>query len=183
MEILSLAQMIVSKRFKNSHYISHISQKKRKVIPNLLMKRVLRQLNNQPMIHLGESNQEILTVKNNEDLAAVLAVKDETDPIIGEFAKKYAGRTIEFDGNIANMMQHGNYKTRYDILIYAGDYSETTAIGPNFKFEDVNVFDLNLTGSKYQKILVWDKIFILLLKLKNTMKLLDFSSLIQFLLK
>jgi hypothetical protein len=95
-----------------------------------------------------KNNQEILTVKNNEDFAAVLTVKDPLDPIVGEFAKKYAGKTIEFDGNIASMMQHGDYTTRFDILIYAGDYSETTAIGPSFKFEDVNVFDLNLTGSE-----------------------------------
>jgi hypothetical protein len=96
----------------------------------------------------AESNQEILTVKNNEDLAAVLAVKDSWDPIVGDFAKKYAGKTIEFNGNIADMMQHGDYTTRYDILIYAGDFSETTAIGPSFKFEDVNVSDLKLTGSE-----------------------------------
>ncbi|MGM0900356.1 MAG: DUF4839 domain-containing protein [Bacillota bacterium] len=96
----------------------------------------------------AESNQEILTVKNNEDLAAVLAVTDENNPIISEFAKKYAGRTIEFDGNIAHMIQYEDYKTRYDILIYAGDYSETTFSGPSFKFEDVNVSDLKLTGSE-----------------------------------
>jgi hypothetical protein len=96
----------------------------------------------------AKSNQGILTVKNNADLAAVLAVKDEFDPIVGEFAKKYAGKTIEFDGNIADMMPHGNYKTRYDILIYPGDYNETTAIGPSFQFKDVNVvYDLKLTGS------------------------------------
>jgi hypothetical protein len=96
----------------------------------------------------AESKPEILTVKNNEELAAVLSVKDPLNPIVGEFAKKYADKTIEFDGNIANMMQHEDYTTRYDILIYAGDYSETTAIGPSFKFEDVNVSDLNLTGSE-----------------------------------
>jgi hypothetical protein len=95
-----------------------------------------------------ESNQEILTAKNNKDLANLLAVKNEFDPIISEFAKKYAGNTIEFNGNIAHMMSHENYKTRYDFLIYAGDYSKTPAIGPNFKFEDVNVSDLHLTGSK-----------------------------------
>lgn len=96
----------------------------------------------------GERDQEILTINNNEDLEAVLAVKDPFDPIVGEFAIKYAGRIIEFDGNIANMMQHENYNTRYDILIYAGDYTETTAIGPSLKFEDVIVLDLKLTGSE-----------------------------------
>lgn len=95
-----------------------------------------------------ESNQEIITVENNEDFAGVLAVKNEFDQIIGEFAKKYVGRTIEFDGYIANLMQHGNYETRYDILILAGDYGQTTFSGPNFQFEDVSVvLDLNLTGS------------------------------------
>jgi hypothetical protein len=44
------------------------------------------------------------------------------------------------------MMPHGNYTTRYDILILAGDYSETTFSGTNFKFEDVSIFDLNLAG-------------------------------------
>lgn len=96
----------------------------------------------------AESDHEILTVENNEDFAAVLTVKNEADPIIGEFAEKYAGRTIEFNGYIANMMQHGNQKTRYNILILAGDYGETTYSGPNFQFEDVNIVsDINLIGS------------------------------------
>lgn len=95
-----------------------------------------------------ESNQEILTVESNEELAAVLTEPDPASPIISEFAKKYAGKIIEFDGNIANMMNNSKYKTRYDILIYAGDYSEMTAIGTNFKFENVNISDLKLTGSE-----------------------------------
>ncbi|MEF2115251.1 MULTISPECIES: DUF4839 domain-containing protein [Clostridium] len=33
-------------------------------------------------------------------------------------------------------------------MINAGDYSKTSAIGPNFKFEDVGIYDLHLTGSK-----------------------------------
>lgn len=94
------------------------------------------------------SNQEILTVENNKDLATLLAVKDPSNPFVSEFAKKYAGRTIKFNGNIANMTYHGDYKTRYDYLIYAGDFSKTSSIGPNFKFENVSVSDLHLTGSK-----------------------------------
>ncbi|WP_298825356.1 DUF4839 domain-containing protein [uncultured Planococcus sp.] len=95
-----------------------------------------------------ENDQEILTEKNNEDLAAVLAVNDTNDPSVDEFTKKYAGRTIKFDGYIAHMMPHDKYTTRYDILINTGDYGETTFNGPDFKFEDVSVFDLNLTGSE-----------------------------------
>lgn len=95
-----------------------------------------------------KSNEDILTLENNEELEAVLTVNDTNDPIVSEFAKKHSGRTIEFDGYIANMMPHGKYKTRYDILINTGDYGETTYEGPDFKFEDVNIFDLNLTGAE-----------------------------------
>jgi len=57
------------------------------------------------------------------------------------------GRTIEFDGNIAYMSFHENYDTRYDFLIYAGDYSEDSANGsPAMQIKDVNFYDLHLTG-------------------------------------
>ncbi|MBW9153941.1 DUF4839 domain-containing protein [Clostridium estertheticum] len=102
-----------------------------------------------------ENTEEILTAKNNKDLANLLALKNENDPSIGVFAKKYNGKTIEFDGNIANMVHHGNYKTRYDFLISVGDYSKTSAIGPNFNFKDVNiVYDLHFTGSNIQENIV-----------------------------
>jgi hypothetical protein len=95
-----------------------------------------------------EFDQELITIENNEEFAAVLAVKDETDPIIGEFAKKYVGRTIEFDGYIANLMNYKDYNTRYNILIFAGNYREDTYSGPNFQFKDVNIVsDINLIGS------------------------------------
>ena len=61
---------------------------------------------------------------------------------------EYGGRTIEFDGSIANMANHGDSDTRYDILVYPGNKGPESTVGPAFKFEDVNVFDLNLTGSK-----------------------------------
>lgn len=97
----------------------------------------------------SEEEDDIITAENNNDFAAVLATRYTNDTIIAEFAQKYAGRAIEFDGSIVHMMPHGDYKTRYDILIHIGDYSETTSMGgPNFKFEDVNIFDLNLTGSE-----------------------------------
>ena len=93
-----------------------------------------------------EPKVEILTVDNCKELAEVLSIKDESDPLIKEFAKKYAGRTIEFDGNTAYVSNHGNYKTRFDYLIFAGDYSKTNFSGPNFQFRDVNYNDLLLTG-------------------------------------
>jgi len=90
--------------------------------------------------------EEIITVDNNKEFAAVMNTKDPGDQIIEEFAVKYAGRTIEFDGNIAYMSQHGDYTTRYDFLIFPWDYSETSFSGPQFRFEDCNYYDLNLIG-------------------------------------
>lgn len=90
--------------------------------------------------------EQILTVENSKDLAALLAVRDNCDETIGTFAAKYEGRTIEFDGSIASMHNHGDYKTRYDILVYPGDKGPKSVVGPAFKFDDVNVPGLHLTG-------------------------------------
>ncbi|MCW3038298.1 MAG: hypothetical protein JWM31_203 [Solirubrobacterales bacterium] len=89
-----------------------------------------------------------LTVQNNEDFAALLGITDPSVAAVGEFAAEYQGRTIAFDGNVAYMNHHGDYTTRYDILINAGNYSESSSAGPNFQFRDVNTTsDLRLTGS------------------------------------
>lgn len=93
-----------------------------------------------------DAGEKSLTVANNKDLAALLATGDPS-ALGKEFVEKYEGRTIEFDGHIAHMMNHGTYKTRYDILVYAGDFNEASR-GPSFRFTDVNIVsDLNLTGS------------------------------------
>ncbi|WP_113684648.1 DUF4839 domain-containing protein [Blastococcus atacamensis] len=102
---------------------------------------------------------EVLTVENNEDLAALLAITDPSLPAVGQFAAEYRGRTIEFDGNIATMNNHGTYATRYDILIGAGDYSEASSAGPNFQFRDVNITsDLHLTGTVPDTIGIGDNL-------------------------
>ena len=44
------------------------------------------------------------------------------------------------------MSPHEGYRTRFDYLIYAGDYSESIVSGPSFQFEDVNYYDLHLEG-------------------------------------
>lgn len=90
--------------------------------------------------------EEILTVENNKELATMLSTKDETSPLFKKFAEKYAGRTIEFDGNTAHVMPHGDYKTRFNYLIFAGDYSTTNFSGPSFQFRNVDYYDLHLTG-------------------------------------
>lgn len=89
-----------------------------------------------------------LTAATNGDFKRLLALTDGCSEEIAAFADKYAGRNIAFDGSIVAMNNHGDYKTRYDILVNAGDYSATQAIpGPNFQFRNVNVVsDLKLTG-------------------------------------
>jgi hypothetical protein len=94
--------------------------------------------------------EQVLTVDNSEDLAALLNGPGCGDDTIAAFATQYRDRTIEFDGHVSNVQNHGDYDARYDILLNTGDFSETTLAGiqngPSFKFEDVNFSDLNLTG-------------------------------------
>lgn len=90
---------------------------------------------------------ENITIKNNSEFAAVLTAKNEFDPIIEQFANKYAGQTIEFDGYTANVAHSGNYKTRFDYLIYVGDYDSSQIVGPQFQIKDVNYYELHLTGN------------------------------------
>lgn len=86
---------------------------------------------------------KVLTVDNCEDLANLL---NSSSSDASSFAAAYAGRTIEFDGNIAYMSSHNGAKTRFDVLIYAGDYSETSAKGPHMQYKDVNYRNMGASG-------------------------------------
>lgn len=89
----------------------------------------------------------VLTPKNNPEFAAVLALTDTCSPKIAAFARKYSGRTIKIAGSVWAMAPHDGAKTRYDILINAGDFSEKAATGPEFQFRDVNTAnDLHWVG-------------------------------------
>lgn len=89
-----------------------------------------------------------LTAENNAELAALLALSDYCDPSIAAFANAYRGQTIAFPGYIGALAPHDGATTRYDILIGAGDFSETSAPGPAFQFHDVNTTnDLNFAGA------------------------------------
>lgn len=92
----------------------------------------------------SEADSEILTIDNCADLAALLSIKDPGDPSVSLFAEKYTGKTIEFDGNVMSAFPHGDYDTRFDILLGAGDYDENSATGPNFQFSDVGAYDLGV---------------------------------------
>lgn len=87
---------------------------------------------------------EHLTVENCNDLKLILSNKAEIDPSYSSFASKYSGQIIEFDGRIDYVVYYKTDKTRYDILVTAGDYNAESQIGPVFKFQDVNASNLGL---------------------------------------
>ena len=89
----------------------------------------------------------ILTIDNSSDLKKLLTSDDEED--FAEFAEKYAGKTIEFDGSIDYLVNHDNYKTRYDFLVSSGDYSEDTQDGPTFKLENYSVSQKEFPDESY----------------------------------
>ena len=86
----------------------------------------------------------VLTIANCPDLATLLS---SSDMDASWFVSKYAGKTIEFDGNIAYLAPHANYTTRWDVLINAGDYDPDHAQGPEMQYENVNTFDMGFDDS------------------------------------
>lgn len=92
------------------------------------------------------ATDEVLTIDNNQDVKTLLT-SGEDYALSKAFAKTHEGRKIEFDGNVASAASHNGASTRFDFLIYTGDYSDTVANpGPSFQFRDVNFYDLNLQG-------------------------------------
>ncbi|MEU4621301.1 DUF4839 domain-containing protein [Actinoplanes sp. NPDC023801] len=90
---------------------------------------------------------EVITSRNSREFAALLKA-DTCDQANVDFAAEYTGRTVGFDGSIVDMAPHGDYDTRYDFVLAPGNKGPKSTVGPTFKYEDVNVFDLNLTGDK-----------------------------------
>jgi hypothetical protein len=89
----------------------------------------------------------VITPQNNPEFAALLKA-DSCDDANLDFATRHEGQTVAFNGSIVNMAPHGDYDTRYDFLLGTGDKGPNTTAGPAFKYEDVNIFDLKLTGKK-----------------------------------
>jgi hypothetical protein len=90
----------------------------------------------------GSEGSGALTQSNNPDFAALLAVGDPGDPKVEEFDTEYNGKTVEFEGNVADIASHGSAKTLVDVLVYAGNYSETSSVGPNFQIQGVSIYNL-----------------------------------------
>ncbi|MER7894619.1 DUF4839 domain-containing protein [Streptomyces sp. NPDC096046] len=89
----------------------------------------------------------VITPQNNPEFAALLRA-DYCDDANLDFANRHEGQTVAFNGSIVNMAPHGDYDTRYDLLLGPGDKGPKTTVGPAFKYEDVNILDLRLTGKK-----------------------------------
>lgn len=79
----------------------------------------------------------VITTENNEEFKALLQTDDSS--AITNFIQKYKGQVIEFDGHIADIAHYKNYKTKFDMLIYGGNYlgAEQAPSGPNFKFVNI----------------------------------------------
>jgi hypothetical protein len=90
---------------------------------------------------------EVITPQNNPEFAALLKT-DSCDDANLDFATRHEGQTVAFNGSIVNMAPHGDYDTRYDFLLGPGDKGPDTTAGPAFKYQDVNISDLRLTGKK-----------------------------------
>ena len=93
-----------------------------------------------------DTDAKPITVENNLEFAALMATAGEDLKLNKKFFDKYRDMTLEFDGNVAFMANHGGYETRFDILIEGGEYSETKSNGPGFRLVDVGYYDLHLKG-------------------------------------
>ena len=99
------------------------------------------------------TNERVLTVDNCDELKKILSLNAEIDSSYSKFAESYSGATIEFDGSIDykdNHIIHNPFngkskvsKYGYDILLSAGDYSDSYQKGPTFKIEDLRSFDFD----------------------------------------
>ena len=76
----------------------------------------------------------VITIDSNEEFKTLLQTDDQNT--IKDFIQKYKGQTIEFDGYIADLAK---IKSKYDILIYSGDYNPDEVTGPNFKFVEIGL--------------------------------------------
>lgn len=88
-----------------------------------------------------------ITIENNEEFAAIMKLSDPSSPEIADFANSHIDQIVEFDGCVAYIMHHNNYKTRFDVLLVKGDYHEKGPYGAFFAFIDVSFFDMKVDGT------------------------------------
>lgn len=99
-----------------------------------------------PEVEEVKEEDVIHTVDNTPTLSEVLSTKADMSPLYKNFVSAFEDKIIEFDGCITYLTNHNKYKTRYDILLSAGDYVDENTVnpGPTFKFKDVNLGDMGI---------------------------------------
>lgn len=85
-----------------------------------------------------------LTAANSAELAALLFA-EPCSSTVKDFAAKYPGATIEFNGSVNAIAPSGGNQTRFDIGVSPGDRGADSTTGPTFQFRDVATVGL-LTG-------------------------------------
>lgn len=89
-----------------------------------------------------EQQTQVIT-PDNPDFAYILNNFDEAKT--QEFVEKYKGQIVEFDGHVAYMHSHENYKTRFDFLLNVGDWEEGNYVGmmafENLAFHELKFVD------------------------------------------
>ncbi|WP_314451691.1 DUF4839 domain-containing protein [uncultured Microbacterium sp.] len=109
-----------------------------------------------------DTGPTVLSANNNAEFAALLGLSDYCSPQIATFASVHTGQTIEFDGSVGALANHDGARTRYDILLTAGNYSETASAGPAFQYRDVNTTnDLHWTDEQPDTVGVGDNLHVL----------------------
>ncbi len=96
----------------------------------------------------NESEPSILTKDNNDDLAAILTA-DYLDPDKqGVFARKYKGKTIEFDCLFLYVEKYPNYDTIFDFVLVPG--TDENHLGASlFMVEQAQYISFKFSGNKY----------------------------------
>lgn len=93
----------------------------------------------------GNSASEASETPDPVPDSEVQALITSSDTNAGWFSSSYKGRTITFDGWVADLQHHGSYDTRWDVLILAGNYGDGR--GPNFRLTDVGFSDMRVTNA------------------------------------
>lgn len=94
---------------------------------------------------------DVLTVENCPELASMLGGSDQDFGAFESFANKYSGKKIQFDAHVEDMQRVEGMKTRFNVLICAGDYGATYT-GPNFQYHDVNFSGMHVEPSSVDSL-------------------------------
>lgn len=99
-----------------------------------------------PTLAIEETSN--LTVDNCMDLARLMSVENYSDSYIGEFANKYLGETIEFDGYIEYMFNMAGVPNYFDVLLRVGEYkADEEPEGPILFFKGVDITNIKVSGT------------------------------------